>query len=120
MAGKFNWNWRSIISFSLLFMMIILFFSGIFLYVSPSGRIARETGWQILGVDKEGWESIHDLFGFVFIFITLLHLWLNRKVLLAYLYDRVRKVYRLKAELITALLFTGLVFAVAVLHLLPL
>jgi len=63
MAEKTRWNWRSMISFSLLFSMIGLFFSGVFLYISPSGRIARQTGWEILGFDKGGWEAIHDLFG---------------------------------------------------------
>ncbi len=115
-----GWNWRSMISFTLLFSMVILFLSGVFLYVSPGGRIARETGWQILGFDKEGWKSIHDLFGFFFILVTLLHLWLNRRAIACYMRDRVRNVYRLRAELIAAGAITGIVFLLAALRLLPL
>jgi len=88
MAEKTRWNWRSMISFSLLFSMIGLFFSGVFLYISPSGRIARQTGWEILGFDKGGWEAIHDLFEFVFVFLALIHLWLNRRAIACYLRSR--------------------------------
>ncbi len=120
MDGKFSWNWRSVISFSLLFTMVVLFFSGVFLYISPSGRIARQTGWEILGFDKGGWEAIHDLFGFVFVFLALIHLWLNRRAIACYLRSRLRGAYTMKRELAAALLLTGIVFLVAALNLLPL
>ena len=120
MSEGYRWNWRSTISFSLLFSTIILVLSGIALLVSPSGRIARNTGWQILGLDKGGWESVHDLFGFFFIFLTLLHLWLNRRAIICYLHSRARNALRVKKELIAALLLTGIVFLLAVLHIFPL
>jgi len=120
MTKDSGWNWRSVISFSLLFSAVVLILSGIALLIAPSGRIARETGWQILGFDREGWILIHDLFGFFFILLTLIHLWLNYRALLAYLRDRARNVYRLRAELLTALLLSGVVFLVAALRLLPL
>lgn len=113
------WNWRSTISFLLLFSMIILFFSGVFLYVAPIGRIAHQTGWQILGFDKDGWEAIHDLFGFFFIFLTLVHLWLNRRAIICYLQNRARTAFRMKKELITAGIITGMVFLIAATRILP-
>ena len=120
MRRIFSWNWRGVTSLTLLFSTIILFLSGIFLYISPSGRIAHITGWRVLGFDKEGWEAIHDLFGFFFIFLTLVHLWLNRRVIVGYLKDRARGVYRVRKELVAALLITGGVFLLAVFDVLPL
>lgn len=120
MFGSYRWNWRSTISLSLLFSTIILILSGIALLVSPSGRIARQTGWQILGLDKGGWESVHDLFGFFFIFLTLVHLWLNRHAIICYLQNRARTAFRMKKELIAALLVTAVVFLLATLHVFPL
>ena len=120
MFKNHSWNWRSTISLLLLFSMVILFFSGIFLYIAPIGRIARQTGWQILGFDKVGWGVIHDLFGFFFIFLTLIHLWLNRLSIICYLQNRARTAFRMKKELISAIIITGIVFFVAALQILPL
>lgn len=120
MSEGFRWNWRSTISFSLLFSTLILILSGMALLLAPSGRIARETGWQILGLDKAGWELVHDLFGFFFIFLSLAHVWLNRRAIISYIQDRARSTYRVKKELIAALIITGIVFLLAVLNVFPL
>ena len=120
MPNNQRWNWRSTTSFSLLFSTIILLISGIAILLSPSGRIARDTGWQILGLDRVSWESVHDLFGFFFIFLALVHLWLNRRAIVSYVRDRARSAYRVKKELIAAILITGIVSLLAVLHVFPL
>jgi len=102
------------------FSTFILLLSGIALLLSPSGRIARETSWQILGLDKAGWESVHDLFRFLSIFLASVHVWLNERAIISYMQDRARSAHRIKKELIAALVITGVLLLLAVLHVLPL
>lgn len=51
--------------------------SGIALYLAPSGRIVRESGWTFLGLGKDAWESLHLYFGFAMIALVALHLAVN-------------------------------------------
>ncbi len=99
-----NWKWRSMISFFLLFAGIALSLSGIVLFAAPPGWLAN-AGWTLLGLDKGQWEAIHTIFGYATIVFAVLHLILNWKVLLNYLRDRARRVYRLKLEFLAALAF---------------
>jgi len=104
-----SWNWRSLVSFYLLFASIVLLISGVALFVAPSGRAARTLDWSLLGLDKEQWEAVHTIFGYLTTAFGLYHLVLNWKVLVNYLRSRARRAYRLRAELVVALLLTVLV-----------
>lgn len=114
-----TWKWRNVVSFYLLFATIVLLISGIALYVAPPGRVAHATGWRFLGFNKEQWKAIHTLLGYIGTVFAVWHLILNWKALLNYLRDRVRRVYRLKAEFVVALLLTVIVWAGAALDLPP-
>ncbi len=65
----------------LLFMSI----TGIGLYLAPTGKVARLTGWTWLGLDKHTLGEVHAYFGFTMICVALLHLYLNWKPLLSLL-----------------------------------
>lgn len=106
----FIWKWRSLVSFYLLFVSIVLLISGIALYISPPGRFAHAVGWRFLGFTKEQWEAIHTVPGYFAAVFAVWHLALNWKQLLSYLRDSVRRTYRLKAEFAVALLLTVLVW----------
>ncbi len=99
---KQTWKWRSMVSFFLLFAGVVLFVSGVVLFIAPPGRIAN-AGWSLLGLDKGQWEAVHTVFGYLATAFAVFHLVLNWKVLLNYLRDRARKVYRLKVEFLIAL-----------------
>ena len=43
---------RVILDLALLILLAILFVTGIGLTIAPPGRIARETGWTFLNMDK--------------------------------------------------------------------
>ena len=103
---KKTWKWRSLISFFLLFAAIAVLVSGIVLFIAPIGRVAHSTNWHLLGLDKGQWESVHTNFGYVGTLFGVAHLALNWQVILCYLRDRVRRAYRLRAELIVALVLT--------------
>lgn len=113
------WKWRSLVSFYLLFAGVAMLISGLVLYVSPPGRVAHSTGWQLLGLGKEQWEAVHTLFSYTGTIFGIAHLVLNWKVLLNYLRSRTHRAYRLRAELVIALLLTIIVGVGSALHLPP-
>ena len=100
------WKWRSFVSYFLLFSGIVLIVSGVVLYVAPSGRVAHSTDWHLLWMDKAAWESVHTNAGYVSIFFGIVHLLLNWKVLLHYLWNRTRRAHQLKSEIVVSLALT--------------
>jgi len=74
---------RAILSSLLLITFIIVLFTGIGLYFSPSGRIAREIGWTFLGFNKEKLENLHTLSGFIMSALVMIHLFVNYKMFLS-------------------------------------
>lgn len=69
-----KFSWRAFISFGLSYMMLILLVSGFILYVSPPGRYAHWVSWKLWGITKEEWQSIHTIFSFGFIILSIFHL----------------------------------------------
>ncbi|AZR72822.1 hypothetical protein BBF96_05090 [Anoxybacter fermentans] len=72
---------RGIISLLLLILFIVISVTGIGLWLAPSGRIARQIEWSFLGLNKELLEDLHTYTGFIMIFLTIVHLLLNYKML---------------------------------------
>ena len=81
--------------------------SGIILFIAPSGRVARDLNWRILGLDKEGWEAVHTVIGYISIIFAGFHLILNRRFLINYLRNRARQ-FRLRPEFVLALILVAL------------
>ncbi|HEC75636.1 MAG TPA: DUF4405 domain-containing protein [Thermoplasmatales archaeon] len=71
---------RVVISTFLITFFVVVFISGLGLYLAPSGRIAKESGWNFLGFDENSLEKIHTLIGFLMTGVTLIHLSLNYKM----------------------------------------
>jgi len=103
------WKWRSLVSFYLLFGGIVLLVSGVVLFIAPVGRVAHSTDWRLLGLEKGQWEAVHAISGYVSILFAVVHLVLNWKMLLNYLWNRACHAYRLRAELAAAVFLTVLV-----------
>lgn len=76
---------RKYVSLFLLYTLIAMTISGIVLYVMPHGRVAYWTGWRFLGLDKDQWDSLHTIFGFLMIFFGIWHVILNWKNIVNYL-----------------------------------
>jgi hypothetical protein len=83
--------------------MIIV--SGVVLYIMPHGRVAYFTDWKFLGVDKDGWDNIHVIFGFLMVIVAVWHIVVNWKVMKKYLMQK----ESLFALLITAVVTVGTV-----------
>jgi hypothetical protein len=69
-----KFNWQIFISLNLFFTFLLMLLSGVILYLKPEGTVARWLDWQILGVEKSGWESMHTVFSFLFMAFALLHM----------------------------------------------
>lgn len=114
MQKKFSW--KSYISFGLFFFFFIILVSGIILYITPPGRIANWTDWQLFGLTKSQWQTMHTNFSFLFAILSILHLFVyNWKIFWSYLKTKTKSGLRRKWEFIlaistTAIVFTGVVF----------
>ena len=94
---------RKYVSLFLLYTLLALTVSGIVLYVMPHGRVAYWTGWRFLGLDKDQWDSLHTIFGFLLIFFGFWHVALNWRSLVSYLKGKAG-IFTSKEFLITTVL----------------
>jgi len=110
---------RSFISFTMFLAFLVLASSGVALYLRPEGSLARWTGWTLLGMSKKGWEGAHTLFAVTFVIISVVHLSLNWKTIINYLYDKLTRGLRRRNELLAALGLIGMILLLAVFQLRP-
>ncbi len=81
-----SFNWRVFVSFGLFLSFFMILVSGVILYIGPSGRGPKATGWHIIGLTKSEWQNQHIIFGLAFSLISLFHLFIsNWKVFFSYL-----------------------------------
>jgi hypothetical protein len=113
---KKKFSWRSFISFGLFFYFLIILFSGVILYIAPPGRIANWTDWQLIGLTKSQWQTMHTNFSYLFAILSILHLFtINWKTFWSYIKSKARTGLNRKREFylatfITVIIFLGIVF----------
>lgn len=88
-----------------------LLLSGGVLFLSPPGRIANWTQWQILGLTKRAWSDLHITFSALFLIAGVVHLAFNWRPLLQHLGARLAGRSGFRPEWVLALLVAGGVFA---------
>ncbi|WP_319780995.1 DUF4405 domain-containing protein [Maridesulfovibrio sp.] len=76
---------RKITSLTSFFSFIVLISTSLVLYIVPQGRVAYWADWTLFGLSKEQWGDIHICTGVLFLVISIMHIWLNWKPILAYL-----------------------------------
>ena len=76
---------RRYVALFLLYSLLILAVSGAVLYIMPHGRIAYWIDWRFLGLNKEQWDNIHILFGFMLVIFGAIHIFLNKKAIVKYI-----------------------------------
>lgn len=110
-------NWRVYISFGLTWSFLIIFVSGIVLYISPAGRYANWVNWKILGATKEGWQNIHTVFSLAFVILSIFHLFsINWKAFWSYIKTKSGSGINKKKEMgislaLTLAIFIGIVYS---------
>ncbi len=80
---------RKFVSLMLMYSLLIMSVSGIVLYIMPHGRVAYWTGWRFLGLDKDQWDSLHTIFGFLMVIFGIWHLVLNWQSIKNYIVGKV-------------------------------
>ncbi|WP_456369783.1 DUF4405 domain-containing protein [Thermodesulfatator atlanticus] len=76
---------RKYVSLFLFWSFLVLFATGIVLFIMPHGRVAYWTGWTLLGLGKDQWQAIHIVFGILMMIFGIWHIWLNWRPLVSYL-----------------------------------
>ncbi|MCD6354134.1 MAG: DUF4405 domain-containing protein [Prolixibacteraceae bacterium] len=115
---KKKFSWRVFISFGLTYSFIILFISGIILYIAPPGRYAHWVNWKIMGATKEGWQAFHTVFSFTFVILSIFHLFtVNWKAFWSYLKTKSKTGLNKKREffistILSIAFFFGIVYSV--------
>ena len=109
MKNKFYW--KSFVSFSLGWSFLIIFISGIVLYIAPPGRVANWTQWTLFGFTKVGWQSMHTIFSYTFVILSIFHLFtLNWKVYWSYFTNKTSKGLKKQNELFVSIVLVLVVF----------
>ncbi len=109
---KKKFDLRSFISLSLFLAFFAMFFTGIVLYLKPVGKVARAIGWKLIGLTKENWEAVHTTFSYLFVILTIIHIFtINRKIIWAYIKSKAKSGVNRKKELLVSVLLFAVVLA---------
>ncbi len=105
-------KFRKIISLTALVSFIVLFLTGVVLFIQPHGRVAYWVDWRLAGLSKSQWDSIHIHAGILFFVTIVFHIYFNWRAVVSYLkgrfgHVRVLNVYSGVALLITAVVVAG-------------
>jgi hypothetical protein len=103
--AKKTFNYRVFTSFTLTLAFLMLLISGIVLYISPAGRVANWTSWNIWGLSKTQWTNLHLTFMVIFIITGVLHLfYFNWKLFWSYLKTKTPAGFKFKPEMSAAII----------------
>ncbi len=98
-----RFDWKSFISFSLFFSFIIMSLTGLVLYITPPGRVAKWIIWTFAGLEKGEWEAVHTIFSYIFLIFGIFHIFsINWKALLFYFKKKKQNGLNRKKELIAS------------------
>lgn len=108
---KDRFSWRAFISMGLFYSFLIILVTGIILYIAPVGRVARWIDWHLFGFTKKDWEAIHTVFSFLFVILSVFHLFfINWKTFWSYIKSKTKRGLSRKVEFLTSTLFSILLF----------
>lgn len=115
--GKKPMDWRGLASLVVTLGILLLAMTGAILYLSPQGRVANWTGWNVMGLGKEQWATVHTITGLLFVVASGFHVYFNWQTLIRYLLLK-RKLY-LTRELAGAVIVVAAVLAGTILEIPP-
>jgi len=106
---------KKITSLTMLLAMLVMTFTGILLFITPPGRVANWTNWEIFGMSKGLIGEIHTTFMVLFIVATILHIFYNLKPMISYMKNKAREFVLFTKEMIVATALT-VVFLVGTIY----
>jgi hypothetical protein len=108
---KQKFFWKSFVSFSLAWSFLIIFISGIVLYIAPAGRVSNWTNWTLFGFSKANWQAIHTIFSYTFVILSIFHLFfLNWKVFWYYFTTKAVTGLNKQKELLVSFILITVIF----------
>lgn len=96
-------KWRSVTTLTLASAFVVLATSGAVLYIAPKCRVAEETGWTALALDKDTWSAFHVTSTITLLITSILHLYFNWGLFLQHLRKRLETGTHLQREVFVAL-----------------
>lgn len=94
---------RRFITLTVFISFVFLALTGVMLFLSPQGRIAHWSGWQMLGLSREQYVALHTTFMVLFLVVGIWHIVYNWKPIVTYLKSRSKNVRVLTLESWSAL-----------------
>ncbi len=107
----FRFRSRAFTSLVVALGFVALLLSGGVLFLSPPGRVANWTNWQIFGLTKHGWGDLHIAFGALFLVAGVVHVFFNWRPLCQHLGARLSGRSGFRLEGLAAVLLGIGVFA---------
>lgn len=102
---------RKITSLTAFLSFIVTLVTSVVLYIVPEGRVAYWADWHLFGMTKTQWGDTHTTVGTLFLIALLLHIWLNWKLITAYMKNKAREMVVMTTPMIAAFVLTFVVFA---------
>ena len=97
---------RKVTSLTSFLSFIITLVTSVVLYIVPQGRVAYWADWHFMGLSKEQWGDIHITVGTLFIVVSLIHVWLNWKPMMAYMKNQARELVVMTKPMIVSVAIT--------------
>ena len=105
-----KFKWRGMMTLLLVLAVLVDIVSGVILYITPPGRFANWTNWTLWGLNKHEWGAIHTIFSYLLVLVLVGHLYFNWRVLVHFVWSKIRHTLNLKRELAVASLIILFVF----------
>lgn len=99
-------NFRKIVSLTMLLSFIVVVYSGVFLFIVPEGKVAYWVNWELFGLSKTQYAEVHDVGVLLFLISSVLHIYLNWNAVMNYLKNKSKKIVLFTPNFIVALLIT--------------
>jgi len=107
---KIQFSWRALTSMCMSVAFLAMVVSGVVLFLAPSTRVARDTNWQMCGLNKSAWLDLHLAFSVAFLVVALIHLVFNWRPMVNYLKMRAAERRGIRWEWLVALMLGALVW----------
>lgn len=106
-----KFSFRGFISFSLFISFFVITITGIILYLTPAGRVAKWVNWTLFGFTKEQWQAQHTLFSLLFLILSIFHIFsINWKTFLHYIKKKTENNFNMKKEMVLSLIVSFVIF----------
>ena len=110
---------KKAVSLTLALSFIVMGYTGIMLFFTPRGKIANWTDWTLLGLSKTQYTDLHITSMFLFLAVSIWHIYYNWKPLTSYFKNTARRMTPFKKEFLLALTLNAFFVGGTLAHVAP-